>query len=255
MLPNPLEMSLMVTSACQAGCEHCCQREWRSNNPKYHMSIPVLKKFIDVTVRSGYVFDFLVISGGEPFLWKDLIPGVKLIKDSGIAKKIAIFSNGIALKEFNPIEFEAVYNNVDAIRITDLGFNSAFCDEFKGWFEQWKKVYFIDYSDFIVLPKDPVANSLPADCGCSHFSYSTSGLNICTLAKDLFYRYPDSYMPEGFPVDLPLSHKYLDKLIPWRKFDYSICQYCISNNKVRAKLERVPNKPAGKGGTINVEDN
>lgn len=213
------------------------------NYPKYQMSIPVLKQFIDFTKRSGYRFDFLVISGGEPLLWDNLAVGVQLIRDADITSNLTIFSNGIALERFDPITFNAIYNNVDHIRITNLGFDSKYFYKLKEWLVNHKKFYFIDYSEFIVFPDEPVADSLPADCGCAHYSYSKHGLNICTLSKDLYFRYPDVKVPPKFPIDLPLSLNYIDKLAPWRLFDYEICQYCISNNKVRSKLKRVPNKP------------
>lgn len=242
MLPKPLEISLMVTTKCQVNCLHCCQGSWRYHFPDYHMSLPELRNFIHYTKLSGYVYDLIIISGGEPLLWEYLVSGVDIIRSSGITKKLTIFTNGIQLEYFRPSFFNLIYNKVDSIRVTNLGINSNLIIQMKDWLSQYNKFYFIDYSDFIIMPEEPISNSLPADCGCPHFSFTQGRLNICTLARDLFLRHPVEFDGPEHLINLSLCKNYLDKLIPWRKFDFSICQYCISNNKFRDKLEREPNK-------------
>lgn len=245
MLPKPLEISLMVTTVCQANCEHCCQGSWRKHNPGYHMSLVDLRNFIHYTKLSGYVYDLIIISGGEPLLWKYLVDGVDILHHSGITKKISIFTNGLALNNIEPPVFEKIYKNIDSLRITNLGINSNLVDEFKSWFEDWKKVYFIDYSEFIIIPSKPLNGVLPSDCGCPHFSYSHGYIHTCTLALDLIHRFPTPAPVARRVAGYPLVKNYLNDLIPHRTFDHSICQYCISNNKVRSQLKRVPNKMLG----------
>lgn len=246
MIPKPLEISLMVTTDCQANCEHCCQSAWRKHNPGYHMSLDELRSFIDYTKQSEYIYDLIIISGGEPFLWDNIFEGIQLLRLSGIAREISIFSNGLALEKFNPTDFNFIYQMVNSIRVTNLGFNSKLFLQFKNWLSLRKKFYFIDYSNFFIIPDNPVPNSLPADCGCPHFSFTQGKLNICTLALDIYYRLSDKSNIHDKPFGFPLCKNYLDNIISQRTFSYNICLYCISNNNVRSQLKPIPNKSLNK---------
>lgn len=251
MLPKPLEISLMVTTDCQANCEHCCQGSWRDHNPGYHMSLVELRNFIHYTKLSGYIYDLIIISGGEPLLWQFLLSGVDIIRSSGITKKLSIFTNGMEFEFIRPSTFNVIYKNVDSIRITNLGINSELFTKQKNWLSQYDKFYFIDYTEFIVMPGEPLDDVLPADCGCPHFSYSHGYIHTCTLALDLIHRFPTPTPVARRVAGYPLVENYLNDLIPHRTFDHSICQYCISNNKVRDKLKRVPNKSLTLEGSKN----
>ena len=85
-------LGIEVTSACNAACLHCFVRS--AAFQKSYLPYSMVKQII----REGYDASFrrLHITGGEPLLWKDLIPALDHAFELGY-KKALINSNGSLL--------------------------------------------------------------------------------------------------------------------------------------------------------------
>ena len=83
-----------VTNKCNSKCKHCFY--WRNlNSNKNELTLEEIDK---ITKNSGKI-QVLLLSGGEPFLRKDLFEIISLfIKNAGV-KVISIPTNAILTKE------------------------------------------------------------------------------------------------------------------------------------------------------------
>ena len=86
---NLTALTLFVTSQCNARCQHCFY--WRNLNKKNDLSFDQIKA---LSKSLGKV-KVLNISGGEPFLRKDLVKICQLFFDNNQTKSISIPTNGL----------------------------------------------------------------------------------------------------------------------------------------------------------------
>ena len=85
----PLHLTHFVTSRCNARCGHCFY--WKSLNKKDELNLNEIKK---VCQNMGDVF-ILILTGGEPFLRKDLHKIAKLYFEHNSIKNLLIPTNGL----------------------------------------------------------------------------------------------------------------------------------------------------------------
>lgn len=87
---NPRELTLFVTSRCNARCQHCFY--WRNLNRRNDLSLWQ----IEALSHSLGKLDKVLISGGEPFLRADLPEVCELFFRNNNADVISIPTNGIS---------------------------------------------------------------------------------------------------------------------------------------------------------------
>lgn len=98
----PEYISFTLTNLCNLRCRMCGQ--WseegyisnRVKNPRSIMKLEVWKKLVDEI--SNYKIRFILIRGGEPFLFPGIIDLLEYIKSKGIF--ISIDTNGTVLKKY-----------------------------------------------------------------------------------------------------------------------------------------------------------
>ena len=88
-LTTPTAIILYVTNRCNLKCDHCFY--WDSlNKDSYELSVEEISKIVD----SLQHLISLSLTGGEPFLRKDLSEIVEIFVRKGKVKEIGIASNG-----------------------------------------------------------------------------------------------------------------------------------------------------------------
>lgn len=92
--PNRLsQLILFITSACNLRCQHCFY--WQNLGRKGNLSFSQLKKISQSTPK----FQDLLLSGGEPFLRKDLVEVVRLFWENNQIGSVNIPTNGFLTQE------------------------------------------------------------------------------------------------------------------------------------------------------------
>jgi MoaA/NifB/PqqE/SkfB family radical SAM enzyme len=89
------ELTLEITQKCLNNCIYCSS--YSNKDSKHKMQLDKIKSIIDECKELG--FTYINLSGGEPFLHKDIIEIVKYISSKGL--HIDIYSSGIILDEYN----------------------------------------------------------------------------------------------------------------------------------------------------------
>jgi radical SAM protein with 4Fe4S-binding SPASM domain len=92
----PLFVTFFVTSKCNAKCKHCFYwKETSEFDKKKELSVKEIEKIS----KNMHNFPFLLISGGEPFLRKNLADICKIFYDNNKVQNINIPTNGILTKD------------------------------------------------------------------------------------------------------------------------------------------------------------
>lgn len=100
----PTRMIIYITDRCNARCEHCFF--WRELNKNNDPTLEEFEALIDTMPK----MDTISITGGEPFLRKDIYDIIKIFSKK--AKKIAISTNGTFSEHiFNTVQ--KVLSNLD----------------------------------------------------------------------------------------------------------------------------------------------
>jgi len=102
-----------ICSVCNLKCVHC--QVWK-NKEKLQISFSALKNLIDQACSCG--LRFLAISGGEPFMHKDLFMFIAYAKKKGLF--VSITTNGTLLneervKKLRKLKVDAILISLDAV--------------------------------------------------------------------------------------------------------------------------------------------
>ena len=113
--PPPLLVHLEVTKRCNLRCIHCAIRADAPNRSE-ELSTDEIKSLIDSLSSLGTMY--LSMSGGEPFLRKDIFDLVKYGKSRGLGLHIS--SNGTlitrgAARRLNALGLDAITISLDAV--------------------------------------------------------------------------------------------------------------------------------------------
>lgn len=157
------EMKLEVSSPCQNDCELCAHQDLMRHIKGYQLSLEKLDRFLFYTERSNYFIRSLSIHGpGEPFLWRHLNEGLKMIKKSRAIGWVTMVTNGLLLDRISDEAmgcldrlFVSVYSNYNK--------HEVMRDFLKRHHE---RVMLWDGTNFWEHSADP-ARTAPATGGCT----------------------------------------------------------------------------------------
>jgi len=225
-------LSIKTTSLCNAMCKNC--------------------SVVPYSKASGYKWDIILLSGGEPLLWKFLPEAVQKLRDSKIIKEggLRLFTNGIAIKESNIAMLGEVVEKLDLFRISDIGTSSkAGIELLKKHCRNRKNISVVNRETFLVPPQKQVPDSLPAICGCDAFSLVHSAVDICGPSRTIACS--KNWNMEDFPyLSTPLQKDFFKSFDGINKYKQVFCQYCIANRKVAESLEKEKNIIQEAGGMV-----
>lgn len=225
-------LALHVTSTCNLACSHCIM-QWQMNSAfTYHMSLQEIEELIHFTKLSNYKFQRITISGGEPFLWKNLEEGLALLAKSGITEEITVFTNAVFYKKLNP----AILKNITTIRVSFYDHliggtnNSAHIEELR---KMHPNVVVVSRTKFLATPSEPVKGFEPVDCLNLYTQYYNHRIFACAHAESLAIKI-GSTTKTGSLIGI----NYLDEVAAIRKGQHKdLCSICVSNNTIRHKLQ------------------
>lgn len=240
-------LAFHVTSTCNLACSECIMQWQMNNNFAYHMSIEEVKDFIKYTKLSNYSFKRLTISGGEPFLWKNLEEGLALLKDSGITEEITVFTNAVFYKKLTP----KIIKNINTIRVSYYDHLPGGIDNAQS-IEQLKLIHpnviVVPRDKFYPLPESPLENTQPVECMNIYAEYYDGKILACAHAHSLALK-----RNINIETGIPICINYLDKIRDIRNgYHKEICSICISNKKVRNQVAQAKNKNSSRAESIKI---
>lgn len=230
-------MSLYTTSVCNLTCGECIMQFQMDADKKYHMPLDELSDFLKFSLISGYRFQVL-LSGGEPLLWKNLEDGLRLLRNSSVIEKITMFSNGMYPDRVT----QEIAENIDVIRVSYYQYNEKHMVILKN---KWpSKVEIVDKQEFWKNPTSAVPKeiALPVECLNAPFHLYNRNVYACSHCNTLS-------LHSGSKVKLSnaLGVNFLNGIMDLKEgLAEDVCTWCISNKKVREYVEKVDNTERGK---------
>lgn len=221
---SKLKVLLHTTSVCNLNCEECGQKSWR--NKPYHMSEKEIDDFLKAITNSNYKVKQLILSGGEPILWKNLHL-IKKIRICENIKNITLFSNGVqeipewVIKIVNKIQFSIYFKS-----------NLKYIENLQ---KKYKHIAVKNKYKFWKWPIKKMENMIPARCGCAIVSYFNGLIANCGQVFEIEKRFSincDKYK-------IKICDNFLDFLAPETYGHHEICNYCIENLNIQKFIEKV----------------
>ena len=224
-IASTLNLRIFVTAACNRNCRSCSQELWRKHHKNYHLSNDDLERLIQSCLENNYRFNRVILTGGEPTLWKNF-DSVKLLHKAGIAKAIQVHTNVKSITAAQRLIDNKTY--LDLVRVSSYPDSKAITDQLKAGIG--KRLYLVDKTEFWELPKTIQPSAVPGVCCCDGPAYA-GGTRIwycggCWSVARQFNLEPLSTEMSG------------DWLARIRK-DYGAwegCGGCVSNTKLRSTL-------------------
>jgi len=87
------QVILFITSKCNLRCQHCFN--WRNLDGKDELSLEEIKKISNNLPQ----FDFLLLTGGEPFVRRDIVELVKTFRENNNVTTVSIPTNGFLVSK------------------------------------------------------------------------------------------------------------------------------------------------------------
>jgi hypothetical protein len=205
-----------------------------ARDPSYELPLADVARMLDVCEQSGYRFSFLV-SGGEPLLYSNLIPCLRMLRKSPVTQRIKLFTNALRIDAVS----QELVDLVDVFRISaynDNQRNSATLVERYGC----KKVKVVDRAYHFGPVAIPLADALPPDCklDCQprmELLFYGGRIYWCSQSANHHFR----HRLEG-EISTPLAPHFLDNVETMKAAcRQAACGYCTYNTKVQRQVPQL----------------
>lgn len=217
-------MTLFVCSACTRKCPQCIQRTLLQSD--YQMSLQEVGAFI--IASRGHQFEQVAVSGGEPLLWDWLLEGVRMLKESGVAKELSLFSNGMHPERVTP----QIMQYIDKLRLSYYATNGRQLKWLKDKYGD--KVGAFDRRQHFPIPTRLLNDVLPAECNCGGYMVYNSKVYACPQVPANMTEFKLGPFPEAV---CNIEPGYLAYLSRFPRQNHTLCRGCLANLKVRDRLK------------------
>jgi hypothetical protein len=198
-------------------------------NAGFETSIENIEDLIRWSYYSDYQWDRIIFSGGEPLLWDDLKEAARLIRESGVADALYMYTNAMRVdKEYLP-KFRVIASYMDTVIISSYPNNQDQIDLIMAA----KIPNILPYSrpNFFKTPDGPVPDSFPAVCSCSAYGMIGDKITLCGV-QDHLIAYKGWDLEDYNGEASKLGPNFLEKLSKMDRTARQICQYCFGNTLV-----------------------
>jgi AdoMet-dependent heme synthase len=96
---NEFYIQWHLTNKCNLRCEHCYQDDYSQGSELSLKDLKIIAEKINFTLGKWGKEGRIGVTGGEPFIHKDLFPFLEFLEQQPHIKKIGILSNGTLIKE------------------------------------------------------------------------------------------------------------------------------------------------------------
>jgi len=238
-------LSIKTTSVCQRLCKYCSVLPWMRNNPGYHMDVADIESLVEMSHKHGLEWGYILLSGGEPLLWKNLKEGVRKLNAGKITKNITLLTNALAVRRQNVDDFAEVVENVNYFKISRYADQqqAISIDIIRGRYGNTGKILVEDRMERLVPPSKPISFEGSADCACRAYSVVMGKIDSCgpsrTIVADRFVR--PGLQTAGEPkytIGIDCFYNYFITN-PKDRFNIEECKWCVANRKIWPSLNRL----------------
>lgn len=231
-------MVILTTTACQLRCKNCAVDSWMRKNTGFCTSLNQVRKMIDCSIASGYHFEYVNLVGGEPLLWKNLVPALRLINESHVSDNVSIITNLMWFDETKIELMREIASMIDIIVVSKYPPNKERCELLlKSRIVGRNGSVEIKEENFIRQPTKPTGGTLPARCGCVAMELFGDTVNACVGMRFISDSLGLEIEPR-FTTDMGVG--YAERLDLKNVFTSDMCKLCVSNKNVSSVLGGEP---------------
>ncbi len=213
-------MKITTTAACTMRCRGCSVEAWRGEFPQFDMTLEQVVAL--VAALGDERVGELIVSGGEPMLWKPLPDAVEMLRP--LCDRIIMFSNGTVHPDG---AFVRATSFMDEVRVSVFPGNAANVEKLRSWSRC--KVRGKKKGKFWLRPDAPVVGSLPADCRCPHIEICGDRAYACSLVQHNAIE-DGNAVPEGMVADV--SPGFVERLNRGGAVEMPMCARCVGNKRI-----------------------
>lgn len=223
----PLRLIFWVTSFCNHDCPYCNQSEVRDKNIGYEMSLNELNNFIISSQTREFHYKVIELTGGEPSLWSHFEEGLRLLSESKIADSITFITNGNNAQKVS--EIAKLYAPEYYVSIQQATPKQVAIHRESGNTVLWNT------NPHKPVPKEPVINSLPAQCAVGQSFRGERQNGLLYLKGMIYYCCNAPANMEIVGQDQSCSISFDEDFVSYfsnKLFDKEICSVCLCNHWV-----------------------
>ena len=225
-MSDPIYLCLFVTGKCNLNCPHCNQKYVMDGLGEYEISLEELDHIIASCQERNIHFHTIEFTGGEPSKWSHLEEGLKRLKDSGIADHLTLITNGNDAQRISSLATE--YCDWYFVSVPQATPRQIAIHRMRGLMPCWNPEVHHP------VPTSPHKDCVPAECVMQHTRQGVAVCHLMYIRGTVYYCCMASAL-EHLVEDPPQSYDFDDDFITPlsnRKFDQSICAFCLCNPKV-----------------------
>jgi hypothetical protein len=200
-------------------------------SPGYEMEMGHVEDLVRYSKDAGYKFEFIIFTGGEPFLWRHIEDAAKAIRTAKIADVLTVYTNGLEIEKI--LSLKGLFTN---LKITRYSYNGHAFGELNGLSNLTVKTL----KHFSTYPGQAIEDSLPSDCGCRAYSMLGDQVYLCSFQPMLMAHYGAKIGCQDLDI-VPMQPKFLDDFRTMNPFNRERCRWCFGNTKVASKTARIVN--------------
>jgi len=209
--------------------------EMMAEDSRYQMSVQEVKDLITAGDREQCKFD-IVLTGGEPLMWKNLVEGVAWLSMADCVNTITMFTNaGFPDRLTSPL-----VGMLDDVRISEYFYNKDNVARLLTTYPD--KVHVVDRTGFWKNPEGllPEAEAFPVVCMNPEILLYAGNVYACphNLAISLRVKAATQL---SVPLSTPGFLAELRRIKNSESHKMGICRACISNQTVRRVVEKTMN--------------
>jgi len=223
-------LSIKTTSLCNRHCKNCPVMAWSASDPDYHTSIEDIRRLIEFSRKNNIQWKYILLSGGEPLLWKHIVEGTKLLFKSKITNDLKLFTNAIQVSNKAALDRVAdILPHVHHFRVSQYNNNQNQIKQLRGRFGA--RIEVENRTKHMVPPKEAIPGTVPALCRCRAVAFIYGGFDVCGPARTVF--------PRDKKPEYELNMDSFTELLIFPKEMQGACGMCISNAHVQKHLKLV----------------
>jgi hypothetical protein len=216
-------IAIFVTADCLNHCVYCSQAAFMKAKAGYHMPMEQVELFCQCVDASDENIPEVLISGGEPILWKNLIPGLVRFKRCRKINKVGLFTSAPPYGHY-----EAVIKSVDRLCISRYGHNEEIARQIA---RISPKVDVAVHTWHYPLPQEPVEGAIPGGCLCEGPAYIDGQIWVCSCMLSLQLQHP--HLSNDTCLCEPIGPNFHEILRGWKNGNEPPCALCVANPRVR----------------------
>jgi hypothetical protein len=210
--------------------------------------LDAISKFSHFSQKARYWYPKIVLSGGEPLQWENILDGLDILRNANITGMITMQTSLVNINKNKKEFFGEVLKRLDEVRVSSYGENQKQIQFIRTNFGEFYNACRILYVGREMHIRQPEAKqrleTIPADCGCVTWTVYNDGVDSCGSGRTMMKLKGIEKIEdlEEKLYHVPFGENFLKPFLEQEntavyRRSYDICQSCVANKRVVSLLD------------------